>query len=352
MAWTRDALIERFNFSARGDFTTSPLYRTLSAYTASDSALLDLAEHCRVGQQPANLLLASVHYLLLAGTDHELKNFYPSIVGDAALSPDGAGPAFQAFSLEHHDEIAGLLATRLVQTTVVKRAAALRLGLMVIAQREAEPITLLDIGTGTGSHLLFDRYRYCVGDQEFGDRSSSVRIDVEWRGEASVPDLGGIPVIAHRLGVDLNPVDLSDPDQRHWLRALVWPENDHEAELLEATLATVAAHQPEIIRGDILDIAKSIASDNLSDAPLVVFHAATRAHIPPERREEFDNAIRNFSDGRTLYWLSLEGGVLPEPRKAGAAFILTLRTVSQGNEQTEYLALVEGHGDWIEPLNM
>jgi hypothetical protein len=308
--------------------------------------------NCRSGQQPANLLLASVHFLLLGGTDHELKTFYPSIVGEAAKAPEGVGAPFRAFCVDYRDQIAELLATRLVQTTVVKRAAALRLGLSVISKRATEPLALLDIGAGTGAHLLFDRYHYQLGDQEFGAQSSQVTIESQWRSLDPVPDLDHLPAVGPRLGVDLHPVDLSDPSERHWLRALIWPENDHETQLLDSALAVVAVNQPEVVRGDILDVGTSIASNRIGRDSLVVFHAATRAHIPSERRDDFDNIIRNFADGRTVYWLSLEGGILPEPRRAGSSHILTLKTLQRGEELTEYLALVEGHGDWIEPLDL
>jgi hypothetical protein len=101
----------------------------------------------------------------------------------------------------------------LVQTNEVKRSAALRLGLAVIAQRWDGPIDLLEIGCSAGIHLRFDRYRYELAGEVYGDRDSRVRIASEWRGDAILPDLDRIPTIVNRLGVDLNPIDPADPDQ-------------------------------------------------------------------------------------------------------------------------------------------
>ena len=46
---------------------------------ARDADLLAIAAQTRVGQQPPNLLLAAVHYLLLRGSEHPLAAFYPSL---------------------------------------------------------------------------------------------------------------------------------------------------------------------------------------------------------------------------------------------------------------------------------
>ena len=81
----------------------------------------------------------------------------------------------------------------------------------------------------------------------------------------------------------------------------------------------------------------------------VVFHAATRLHVPRDRRDAFDAAIRSLSSTGPLWWLSVEGAPKPDPRpqpaRHGAA--LSLRD-PDGAEHL--LAVVDGHLAWIEPL--
>src|SRR5215207_7051858 len=133
-------------FAETPEFTTSPLYRSLARTVAGNTALLRLAARGRPGQQPTFLFFGAVHALLLAGADHELARYYPSIVGAAALPPDAAGPALVDFCAAHSPELTRLIETRLVQTNVVKRALALRLGLAAIGRAVAGPLHLIEIG--------------------------------------------------------------------------------------------------------------------------------------------------------------------------------------------------------------
>ncbi len=73
-------------FVSPAEFTTSPLYRSLSRTVAASDQLLDLAGQGRPGQYPTFLFFGAVHRLLLRGTDHPLGGYYPSVVGAAALA--------------------------------------------------------------------------------------------------------------------------------------------------------------------------------------------------------------------------------------------------------------------------
>lgn len=115
-------------------------------------------------------------------------------------------------------------------------------------------------------------------------------IHVAWRADDR-PDLGPVPTVAARAGIDLAPVDPHDPIERRWLRALVWPENRGQAARLTAALELVADDPPDVVAGDATDGIAAVADRLAADAPLVVFHAATRAHVPPDRRVRFDAAL-------------------------------------------------------------
>ena len=105
-----------------------------------------------------------------------------------------------------------------------------------------------------------------------------------------------MPPIASRVGVDLNPVSATDADQRLWLRALVWPENRADARLLEAALTSLATDRPVVIAGDAIDVCPGLGRDLPPGEPRVVFHAATRMHVPPSRRAAFDEAIDSVGE--------------------------------------------------------
>ena len=348
-----EPLARRFSEGAR-EFATCPLYRQLCLTVAADERLLRITAERRAGQQPTNLLLAAVHYLVLADPADELARWCVSIDGERARPPETAGPPFTAFCLRRRDALVELLRTKLVQTNVVRRAAALRLGLAHVARRVDGPVTLIEIGASAGVLLAFDRYRYRLAGRTWGQPDSPVQITTDWRGTAdSVPDLDRLPVIVRRFGIDLSPIDPRDPLGRRWLRALVWPGNEAEWTLLERALDLLAADPPRVIAGDAIEVLPRLRSSGLAAGdPVVVFHAATRAHLPTDRREAFDQAIRDLGRGRPVFWLSLEGTREPLSGLAGSpVHLLQLIHLDDDREvpPTERLAVFEGHAEWAMP---
>ena len=225
-----------------------------------------------------------------------------------------------------------------MQTNVVKRALALRLGLAVIGRSTAAPVHLIEVGASAGVLLRFDRYGYTLGGRRFGDPRSPVHVVAEWRGDAAVPDLDVLPPLAGVMGVDLNPLDARNADDRRWLEALVWPENRLEADLLRQALAVVAADPPPIRAGDAIAVCPSLAEELPPGEPRVVFHAITRLHVPPDRLDAFDAALASLGSNGPLYWLSLEGQGELDLRDPGGA--------------VTHLARVGPRLEWVTPVDL
>ena len=206
---------------------------------------------------------------------------------------------------------------------------------------------LIEVGASAGLILCFDRYGYTVGGRSSGDPASPVELVADHYGTAALPDLDVLPGIAGVLGVDLNPIDVLDPDARHWLEALVWPENHDQRALLAAALDLAAADPPLIHRGDAIDVLPRMAATIPAGEPRVVFHSATRIHVPADRLDAFDAAIASVGEDGPLWWLSVEDAPdpdsRPDPTRHGAA----LRLRAPGGERRT-LAVVEGHLRWLE----
>lgn len=346
-----NALARRFAEGA-AEFPGCPLYRELCLTVATDEQLLQIALERRAGQQPTNLLFAAVHYLLYEDPGDALARWYVSLAGSRARPPETAGPAFRAFCLRRRDALVDLLREKLVQTNVVKRAAALRLGLAYVARRADQPVVLIEIGASAGVLLAFDRYRYRLAGRLWGP-DSPVEIATEWRGAAnSLPDLDHVPAIAQRLGIDLAPIDAGDPLGRKWLRALVWPGREAEWTLLESALDLILDDPPRVVAGDAIDVlGREAVTHAESAASVVVFHAATRAHLSIDRRDALDSAIRDLAQRCHVFWLSLEGTREPLVELAGSpGHLLRLVEINGDREETQRLAVFEGHADWAVPL--
>jgi hypothetical protein len=337
---TREELRRLFADEA-GWFRDSPLYQGLARVVAGSEELLDLAALSRAGQQPANLLMAATHMVVLGDPELGFARFFPSVAGERAQPPAGAAVEYPGFCAAHRAVLAELLRTRLVQTNEPARATALRLALHEIGRRTPGPVTFLEVGASAGIQLRFDRWAVRTGGRRFGPADAPLTLETEWRGGGAPPDLDALPAIGERLGIDLHPVDARDPVQRRWLAALVWPEHTGRLAQLSAALDVVAADPPELLAGDAIELLPRLDAERLPrTAPLVVFHSQVRLHVPPERRPAFDAAIQDLAGGRRLFHVALEHRDTRSP-------VLSLGD-SEG--PSGELAVAHGHGRWIKPL--
>lgn len=340
-------LAEHFTEARTAIFRASPLYQVLCPAVAADPATLTMLTARRAGQQPSFLLFGAVHDMLLAGAEHRLRDYYPSVVGERALAPVDAGPVFLDFCRVHRAALMDLIRTKLVQTNVVRRAIGLRFALSAIARETDRPVHLIEVGASAGLLLFVDRYRCVVGGQAFGPQAADVTLDCEWRG-TTTPELGVLPPIASRIGIDLHPVDVTDAVQRRWLRALVWPEDLGAARLLDSALRSVVADPPRVLAGDAVDVCPRIGRELPSGEPRVVFHAAVRMHVPADRQPTFDAAIDTIGDHGPLYHVWLEPPAAPHfPWPADDRMALSMH--GPDDDRPRAIVCVDGHLRWARP---
>lgn len=337
------ALASAFRRFAEVECTRSPLYRAITSGIANDPELLAIANEA-TSFPKTNLLLGAVHYLLLRGRAHELGRFYPSL-GGAFTEGDSVFPAFRDFCLAHRAELPPLLRSRRVQTNEVARAAILlpMFGL-VAARTNHAPLALIEVGTSAGLLLLWDRYAYNYGDGVLqGDVESPVQIACEVRGDLRPPIPPSLPAVAMRVGIDLHPIDVRDPEAALWLRALVWPDQTARAARLARAIQLAAVAPPTLVAGDGLDATWAALEELEAASVPVVFHCHTLNQFRPEERERFVGLLAAASADRTLYQIALEyapGTPWPE---------LRLQTFHNGAlAASETLGRYQAHGDWIE----
>src|SRR5262249_54142017 len=152
--------------------------------------------------------------------------FYANLGG--ARTADDGNPVllFRDFVMSHREAVAQIVATRVTNTNEVGRSGILHAGFRALAERAGAPLHLVEIGPSAGLNMIWDQYgvRYRRGDQSFATDvpGAELTIDVELRGE-NIPPLGPSPKVASRVGLEMNPVNLDDADQRDLLKALVWP---------------------------------------------------------------------------------------------------------------------------------
>jgi hypothetical protein len=319
----------------------SPLYGRLSAAIAESPALLALA--VRSTEQTPMVFLAAVHDELLRDPRHALAAYYPTVGGE------GPGPglteAFTAFCAERAERIAATLATRTTQTNEVARCGPLLAAFAAV--RDGRPLALIEMGASAGLNLQWDRYAYDYGDgRTAGDPGSPLTIACELVGP-HVPPLDPPPV-GWRVGLDLSPIDASDPADARWLRACLWPDQLARHARLEAALAVAREHPVEVRRGDALSALPGLISEAPADALVCVFHTAVVAYFTPEQIQAL-RALLAAAE-RDVAWIAGEatGLLVDDPRSQGErpGFPLTIgppgALVQRGR--------MGHHGGWLEWL--
>ncbi|SLN68811.1 DUF2332 domain-containing protein [Oceanibacterium hippocampi] len=346
----RDALADRFRRFATIECPgISPLYARLAMAAADNHLALDLAGQRQPGQPPANILLGAVHFLLQEGIDHPLRRFYPDLDDDPPGTGD-VGPALDDFLHRHQARISAIVTRRIVGTNEVRRAAPLRPALQmaghVLAQAAPDRApTLVEFGASAGLLLGFDAYGYDYGDgARYGPADATVTLRSALRGSLPAALALPMPRFANRLGLELNPLDIRDPEDRAWLRALVWPEQRERFALLDAALDHARRNPPEIRVGDGLELLPRLADELPASVPLCLYHSFVLYQLPETARQRFREILGALSRDRPVAEVGFEW----DGREA-ARLSLRIHDAGRCLDDRE-LARAGAHGEWLEWL--
>lgn len=336
-----DGVAEEFTYLAEWSEGSSPLYERICRIVADDPDLLEVAAVVPENRSTANVFLAAIHYLLLRGRDHPLAEYYPSVADDARDPDDALGPILSGFCETYRDDFRPLLETRRTQTNSVRRCCALYPAISHVTQQVDGPLALVELGPSAGLNLLFDRYRYEYGDRVAGpaDAPTTVRSEIRGDGDPPLPDEP--PAIHSRVGIDLNPMDVTDPDDADWLRALIWPEHDERRRTLAGAIEAAQADPPTLRSGDLLEDLPAVLDEIPEDVPVCLFDTLVLYQVP--NRERVDATIRELATERPLHWIAGE-------TESGAyeGIRLEWTRAVDGEARTDLLAAFEQHGNWVE----
>jgi hypothetical protein len=295
----------------------SPCYEQWALGVSEDPDLLGLLDNLPAPKRLPNLLFAAARYSGI---------------------PAGPFPAFRETLLARWPEVRQVMLARLTQTNEPGRCATLLPLLAALPQ----PLALLEVGASAGLCLFPDRYGYRYGDHPPLGEPGAPTLDCAITGPVPVPT--ALPHVVWRAGIDLNPLDLRDPDDVRWLEALIWPEHDHRRTRLAAAIAVARAEPPLLVTGDLNERLTALAATAPRDATLVVFHSAVLAYLDAESRAAFVDTVRGL-DAR---WIANEGpGALPvaappSPDPTRALFLVTLDSTP--------VAYAAGHGQSLHWL--
>lgn len=322
----------------------APLYAEIIGGISRDDDLKELAGHVKAGQPMANIIRAAVHFLLLRGSEHTLREWYPNLNGGHSREGDPF-PPFKDFIDTHRADVDALIRKGITNTNEVARCSFLHAAFREIAKDAGEPLALIEIGPSAGLNMLWDHYhvRYTADSESYdvGPSNAPLMLTCDLRGDGR-PSFGVSPKIASRVGLELNPVDLNDPYWSDWLKALVWPDNVERFERLAKAIA--------FARTQKLDIRPGSALDNLTDAiavtpettPVCVYATFVVYQFSEAMREALENVLIVASLRRPIWMLSVEG-TLTTPGESP----VDLRIYRDGAKEKRRLAIAHPHGAWL-----
>lgn len=342
-ARTEPMLADRFESFARvecgitdsGLTDGSPTYALLSRHIAKTPWLLEVAGQCMVSQPIPNLLFASIKYLVAKQPVCALACAYQDIESGLDI-PSDLIEKFESFCRENLGSIVGLVQTRRVQTNEIGRCTALMPIFASVAKDAGQKLSLVDIGAGAGLNLLWDHYAYEYSDgSTFGEGIGKVKLSCELRGRIPPIDHQYCEV-GYRVGVDLNPIDLSDEDDLGWMLALIWPEHSQRRVQLESAREVWLENRPQVVKGDAILMLPTLISKTPSDSAVCVYHCHVFNQLSMELRREFVSCLETISRDRVVYEAALEEGEFSVDR------------FENGKSSRLFAGTRSAHGHWLQ----
>lgn len=174
---------------------------------------------------------------------------------------------------------------------------------------------------------------------------SPVTLRPDWRG--SPPPKAPVAIELVR-GVDIAPIDLTDPAAATRLAAYCWIDATERQTRLDRAIAMVRDHGVALARGDAADwLAARLAEPQAAGVTRVVVHSVVWQYLGRERQTRIRDAI-HAAGARATMERPL-GWVMLEPNRDLAAHEVRVRGWP-GARGMEVVAHAHAHGTWIEGL--
>ena len=370
------AAADAFRNLADAEGSRIPTYARICRIIAERPELHGLLLEAPTGQRLPVLLLAAIHDVVLRDPSEALACWYPSVTGEPP-SDDDPTQALLALVEEHHHRIVGLLRTRRVQTNEVNRCVGWQLSLGELCAEDDRPLALIELGASAGLNLRLDDYSIRLAASspddaaesvaQVGPTDSAVRLGTHLRTGAWAEVSRPLPPVVHRVGLDLHPLDVTDPDDARWLAACTWPEQRERFERLTAAIGLAATAPPRVVSGDMVDDVAALVEGAPNGAHVAVLASWALTYIERVRRIELVDALaeaaeRVRSRGGRLTLSTLDAGhVLPWllppaiPEDADAdhrhASLLSVTEFVDGGVQARPIAWAQAHLVWAERLS-
>jgi hypothetical protein len=273
-----------------------------------------------------------------------------------ALARCGQPPILQALYQGQHSDFDAAIAQALsenddfiaeamrhpTQTNEVGRAGALVAALMTVSAEHRFPFELLELGTSCGLNLNLSEYAYDLGGVRAGVEGSPVVIAPQWHG---APPLAAPFEVLSAKGIDLNPLDPTDPATAERLMSYIWADASARLERLEQALGIARLRRPRVEQGHAVPwLMDQLRLEQPKGVCRAIFHSMVLQYFSPDEREAVRESISSAGAearaDRPLAWISFEW------TKDRSEVQLLLTSWPGGG--TRHLATCHPYGSWID----
>lgn len=288
------------------------------------------------GQSVPLRLAGALHGLVLDGADAALVAAYPpNASADAQL-----WRAVQGALTRHEARLMAWL-DHAPQTNEVRRAAVLIPAIWWALARVDTPLVLSELGASAGLNLSLDRFALEIDGTVFGAVDSPVRLVPDWRGAR--PKASTLRV-RNRAGVDLNPLDAQDPQDRLRLLAYLWPD---QTDRLDRTRHAMDLCSTLPARDDAAPWLTNRLAQPQPGALHVVYNTIAWQYFPPDVQQHCAAALEvagaRATDEAPLAHIAMEADGDP----GSAALTVRIWPDRLSGSAPRLLARVDYHGRWI-----
>lgn len=286
---------------------TSPLYARIAVGLSQSDAALHALRAAPYRKRNPTLILAALHDLALAGHAPALA------AALAAADGDTAAEAAIDTVVQMTDSVVATAVRRTVRTPGTGPHAVLYPAIAEAARRAgASAVGLIDLRCSAGLNLTVDRVGIAYSNGLLlGDPSSPVQLECSVVGDQPIPARVMPPVVA-RVGIDPDPLDVTDAEDARWLRACVGPDRREEVARLDAEMALAASRPPVLLRGDAVELLPAAITRVPREALPVILTTWALSKLAPGSRLRFLHLFDQVAVDRPVAWVSVEGvGVAP-----------------------------------------
>jgi len=282
----------------------------------------------------------AVHALALSGRSPALTAIYDDLANGAVPDIDANWPVI-ADAIAANCKFVDLYLDTPPQTNEVGRASIVMAAAHELAHRISLPLHLLECGASAGLNLVFDQYRYRLGDLNTGPGSAEPILAPDWTGPSPPP---AEISVAGRQGCDAAPLDLAAKTERRRLRSYVWPDQGSRIERLNAAMNTARAIGHSVERATIGNWLEDALAPRREGRLTLLFHTIVWQYLSAYEAAMAEARIREAGARATrtapLARLAMEWNA------STASAEISLTTWPEG--KTRQLGFAHAHGDWIE----